>query len=267
MNRLVPALAAAAALALGLAEPALSRANARPALAQDKPAGPAAGRGASKGSAQKPGGKGDKPKEEPAPAPLPPPPEPDLTVADRYFGICDYNRDGWVSYREASQALDLDKVRFSAYDKSPRDGRITKEEFRAVYSETVRSLGSFRPPLPDPALGIPPEVVAPEPEPEPVAKPMTVIELFGAAEPRPNQEEIVPRPPLIRGPVPVFRRLDLDGNGAISEEDLKELLRPLQVTVRPRAVIASIDTNGDGVVDEGELRASMRGGKRALPAR
>ena len=150
-------------------------------------------------------------------------------------------------------------MRFSGFDKDPRDGRISREEFRATYAQTVKSLGRFKAPRPDPALGpYVPEPDPAEPSIEPgVPAPTTVSELFGRAIARHVEGETLPRPPLIVGPVPVFRRLDLDADGVISEGDLAELRRPLQVPVRIKAVIASVDSNGDGVIGHDELLLSM----------
>ena len=85
----------------------------------------------------------------------------------------------------------------------------------------------------------------------------SVEELFGKAYPREELKgsaQLIPRMP---GPLPAFRRLDLDGNGKISAMDLTTLQRPIQVPVRLAAVLATLDTNGDDVIDEAEFAASM----------
>ncbi|MBK7645205.1 MAG: EF-hand domain-containing protein [Planctomycetes bacterium] len=87
----------------------------------------------------------------------------------------------------------------------------------------------------------------------------SIEELFGKSlprEPRPDTTQIAPR---IVGPVSLFRRLDLDQNGRITYEDLLGLRRPIQLPVRIAAVVATLDTSGDGAVDAGELEASMAG--------
>lgn len=273
MKRPLPraaSLGLAFVLLLGLSEPGSPRHGASESASSGAPAslnlqapkrqGPAAGREAGRAPQGKPNKREREASDQGATPPEPP--EPDMAEADRFFGIADYNRDGWISFREASASLELDQVRFSAYDKDPRDGRITPDEFRAVYAETVRSLGAFRPPRPDPETGgAEIEEAAPlEAEPiEPTAPPTSVTDLFGRAEPRRDDEELIPRPPRIAGPIPVFRRLDLDADGLISGGDLEELLRPLQVRVRINAVLASLDADGSGAVDREEFSASMRG--------
>jgi Ca2+-binding EF-hand superfamily protein len=87
----------------------------------------------------------------------------------------------------------------------------------------------------------------------------SVEELFGKAIPRVERKGATLTAPLIVGPVPVFRRLDLDANGKISAGDLLGLQRPIQLPVRVAAVLATLDTNGDGVIDAAEFDASMSG--------
>lgn len=87
--------------------------------------------------------------------------------------------------------------------------------------------------------------------------PQTVDDLFGKVMEREESVDATPLPPRIQGPVPVFRRLDLDNDGKISTEDLRALQSPLHLKARAGAVLATIDTNEDGTVSPAELRASM----------
>lgn len=89
-------------------------------------------------------------------------------------------------------------------------------------------------------------------------RPRSLDELFGKLVPRTIQPGSTPQPVRITPPVLTFRRLDIDADGAISLEDLSELQRPLVLPVRARAVLAALDANGDGTLDEAEFRASMR---------
>lgn len=194
--------------------------------------------------------RGEKPEE-----PLPPL---DLSEADRFFAIADYDGGGWISYREASKSLLIDQARFLAFDTS-RDGRIELEEFRKVFTDAITRVGAFPPPIPDPSrAGVPGEPEpgnAPEP---PSVSATTVEELFGRIEERDDGPEALPRPARLVGPVPVFRRLDFDDDGLISVLDLLDLGRPIAHPVRVRALIAILDEDGDGGVSRAEFRRSMQ---------
>lgn len=62
-----------------------------------------------------------------------------------YFLASDLDGNGWISFREASKALRIDRREFFVFD-ADRDGRIMREEFEARYRSTVKAVGSFRPP-------------------------------------------------------------------------------------------------------------------------
>jgi hypothetical protein len=185
-------------------------------------------------------------------------PAPEMVLGDAYFTICDYDENGWISFREASAALGLSRPRFFAYDRD-RDGRVLREEFLAVYLDTVRRLGAFQPPTPSEGTLAEslPESVTPTASGEALRVAGSVAELFGQSIVREDAELISPLPPRIPGPVPHFLRLDLDRDGRISANDLLALSRPVQVPVRINTVIATLDLDGDGGVDADELRRSM----------
>lgn len=88
----------------------------------------------------------------------------------------------------------------------------------------------------------------------------SIEELFGKPIPREERKGAIEIAPLIPGPTSSFRRLDLDNDGRITAEDLLALQRPMQLPVRYAAVLATLDTNGDGAIDAAEFAASM--GKR-----
>jgi Ca2+-binding EF-hand superfamily protein len=94
---------------------------------------------------------------------------------------------------------------------------------------------------------------------QPPPRAASVEELFGKAFPREDRKGALQQAPRIPGPLPPFRRLDLDGDGRITAADLITLQRPIQVPVRLAAVLATIDTNGDGAIDAAEFAASMGG--------
>ncbi len=85
----------------------------------------------------------------------------------------------------------------------------------------------------------------------------SLLELFRRVVPRDSKHTGTPSPPLITGPVTHFSRLDLDDDGAISLEDLKNLLRPVPERVRLSSVLNSLDLDGDGVLNPGELERAL----------
>ncbi len=189
-------------------------------------------------------------------------------LAAQYFEIADRDGNGWISFREAAEALEIDKPRYLVHDRD-RDGRVTLEEYTTVCLESWRRYGAFPPPKPDPndpgavarAEALAAEVEsASETDPAPEAAPTatSIKELFGAPRPRAVREGSRPEPDRIVGPVPSFRRVDHDDDGAISQDDLERLLFGSGIEMRPAALIATIDADGDGRVTEAEFFASMR---------
>jgi Ca2+-binding EF-hand superfamily protein len=85
----------------------------------------------------------------------------------------------------------------------------------------------------------------------------SIEELFGKQVPREVQADSTPQPPQILGPISPYRRLDLNGDGKISAEELIELERPLQLSVRINAVIATLDLDHDFAISEKEFWDSM----------
>lgn len=92
------------------------------------------------------------------------------------------------------------------------------------------------------------------------AKPVagSIEELFGKKVPLEDREGLTQGPALLPGPTSAFHRLDFDQDGRISARDLTELQRPIQVSIRVNAVIATLDRDGDGAISREELESSMR---------
>jgi hypothetical protein len=87
----------------------------------------------------------------------------------------------------------------------------------------------------------------------------SIEELFGKSLPREEREAATVLAPRILGPVSPFRRLDLEPDGRITVADLTELQRPVFLPIRTAAVLATLDTNGDGALDQAEFDACMSG--------
>lgn len=321
-------LALALAALFTPAPPAQDPANPPAQDPANPPAKPAPAQGRRQAAKQKPG-------EQPAPAPVATPDAdvpPELKALSRsekessaaFFVVCDYDGNGWISFREASESLGLDRAAYAVYD-TDHDGRISPAEFEARYQSILEQTGGFRPPAArkvtqaapsrnaeqllsaydadsDRALNaeelqrlltdygreeFPVDVViekldrdgskklegeelvlfaqlltatylADKSAPDPNTRPKSVGELFGQVIPRSASPGTTPEPPLIRGPVPHFRRLDLDDDGRITLTDLQSLQVPLQLSVRVGGIFAALDRNQDGGIDSDEFLNSMQ---------
>lgn len=270
-------------------------------------------------------------------------------LEEEYFATCDYDSDGWISFREGEAALLLTRTSFAQYDLD-RDGRVTREEFSKRFLELLDRTGAFRKPTPkglkpaEPGAAAPgsPEnpldlaaILAGTSQPAPsstpetfvrkydknidgkldanelvgasetlgfaglsgskllsvldkdgsrfvepkelegaldalgllsasgaapaLPKPKSIDELFGGSEPRISYPGATPRPPFIQGPVRPFRRLDLDDNGQIEVSDLDTLAMSAHPRMRPAALIATLDLDGDGALSAAEFAAAFDG--------
>lgn len=92
---------------------------------------------------------------------------------------------------------------------------------------------------------------------EPAAK-KTLAQLFETPQTREAKVAAAREPARIAGPASDFRRLDHDGDGGITVEDLVELQRPLALPIRPQALVSALDKDGDGRIGPDEFAASMR---------
>ncbi len=172
-------------------------------------------------------------------------PEPTGPSPQAFVGMYDLDVDGRLSAEElaeAAGALGLAKL-----DTSLILGQL----------DTDRS-GFIEPVELEPALALLEDAdgntVMPELPPA-----ASIEELFGGPEPREVYLGSTPRPPVIAGPVRPFRRLDLDDDGALTREDLDQLLLSSHTPLRPSAILAGFDRDGDGQVDRAELEAAFDG--------
>lgn len=100
-------------------------------------------------------------------------------------------------------------------------------------------------------------VLPPEPAGRKAARPKDALELFGGAEPRPPSPLGASAPPWIPGPTTHFRRLDVDADGFITAEDLRQLQGSATSAARVGAVLAALDADEDGRVSEREFQLSL----------
>lgn len=165
--------------------------------------------------------------------------------AEQLRNAYDKNGDGGLSAEEMKLLLsDYERSELPAelaVQKLDRDGstRIDGTEIEVL----ARLLSST--------------VVKPPDNPSEAHLPKTLEELFGGSKDRSSGFQSAPMPPQIDGPVPQFRRLDLDGDGQISLEDLRRLQSPLELPVRAGAVLAALDLDGNGSLSPEEFAAAL----------
>jgi Ca2+-binding EF-hand superfamily protein len=168
------------------------------------------------------------------------PVQPNLTPGELIANY-DVNRDGGLSMREVDRALH-DFLR-SELDAEFLLEKLDADRSRRIDSKEIADLLRVLNPASS-ARG------------EPAVK-RSVVDLFGEHISRETERGALPLPPRIIGPVPHFTRLDLDGDGRISGEDLSGLKRPLQLPMRIRTLLSYLDEDGDGALSEAEFFGSM----------
>jgi len=102
------------------------------------------------------------------------------------------------------------------------------------------------------------DLLYPESRPQRDKKNLTLDQLFDRTEARDSRAGSTIGPRRTAGPIPVFRRLDYDRSGAIDLSDLEELQRPLRSAVRPAAILATLDLDGNGSISAEEFATAMR---------
>ncbi|MEW6072528.1 MAG: EF-hand domain-containing protein [Planctomycetota bacterium] len=136
-----------------------------------------------------------------------------------HFRICDADRNGWLSFREAEFALHLDREEFRRYD-ADADGRIDPTEFAARYAEVLALVGGL------PVLRA--ELQDRLWEPPPLT--LTPIDPGGA-------EGMVPTAPDL------LVAYDRSGDEALDQDELELLLGALGAKVDVEVVLAGMDVD------------------------
>jgi Ca2+-binding EF-hand superfamily protein len=84
-----------------------------------------------------------------------------------------------------------------------------------------------------------------------------ILELFGELTPRPRTPGAAAGPPVIAGPLPHFHRLDVDRDETIGLDDLLHLQSPARLSIRPEALLADLDRDGDAELSLEEFRRAL----------
>lgn len=167
-----------------------------------------------------------------------------FTSPEAFVGEYDENVDGRLSAQElvkASEALGFDfgasgEATLATLDKDGSGFAEPSELAGALAAFGIMSAAGTAPTLP---------------------KAKSIEELFGGGEVRKGYAGSTPRPPYFKGPVRPFRRLDINDSGAIEVVDLEKLSVSAHPRIRPAAVIATLDLDGDGELSQDEFAAAF----------
>lgn len=218
--------------------------------------------------------------------------EKSLSTDQAQFALFDKDRDGGIDAAEfaARYKLLVDKGGvFPAPRPKPDAPRAVKRDAKAlllaydadldsmlVESELMRALDEARVTEPtasvvlatldkDRSAGIDgkeldalSDVLYPSSATKRAVKAKSLDELFDHSTSNESRAGQTMGPRRTVGPIPVFKRLDYDRSGNVDLYDLESLQRPMKSAVRPAAVLATLDTDRDGVISELEFAAAMR---------
>lgn len=168
---------------------------------------------------------------------------PPQRTAEQLRTAYDVDSDGAISVRELERMLgDYDVESLQSVDASKILARLDANGSAVLETSELERIVSF--------LGPPGNGPEDGRLPQPGAR--SVLEMFG--QPIPRGDTI---PPQIVGPVPPFRRLDLDNDGFVDINDLQALEGGSFLPVRLSGVLNSLDLDSDGRLSESEFLASM----------
>ncbi len=168
---------------------------------------------------------------------------PPQRTAEQLRSAYDVDLDGAISARELERMLgDYDVESLQGVDASKILARLDANGSSVLETSELERITSY--------LGPPESSSEGKPLPQPGAR--SVLEMFG--QPIPRGDTI---PPQIVGPVPPFRRLDVDNDGFVDINDLQALEGGSFLPVRLSGVLNSLDLDSDGRLSESEFLASM----------
>jgi Ca2+-binding EF-hand superfamily protein len=149
-------------------------------------------------------------------------------AAQAYFALADWNGDGWISYKESSESMDLDRQAFAAFD-ADRDGRISEAEFVARQKAIVERGGVLEAPRRKPTRQAAPARSAAE-----------LLALFdddkdGALAERDLARVVDESKNKELDPAALLSALDKDGDKRLSGSELDRLAATLAPAAEPAA--------------------------------
>ena len=143
------------------------------------------------------------------------------------FQLCDFDRNGWLSFREASQTLELEREEFLRYD-TDRDGRLDPAEFEGRFRVLMERIGRVA----EPRIGLP--------------------SAFAPAEPEAGAEDEAAADPAL-APYDLLRRFDADTTRGLGLTEVARLFRELEIEVDPLFVVKQMDADGTAQLELEEL--------------
>jgi len=174
------------------------------------------------------------------------------------FTLCDLDRNGWLSLREAELVLSFDRGEYKRTDLD-QDGRLVPKEFASQKTLVFARLGA------------PSEVETPARVPEPVAPAETPVPEEAAPEaktpqpPRTRRREAPTLPGVFPRPSDLLQRYDRDTSQALGLEEVGALLTDLGLELSAPLLLAQMDPDKSGELSPGELLPLSQLASKHLP--